>query len=76
VPYEEFFISTRLGDTHVIASGQKDATPLALLHLAGGGGVTWARNVGPLSQRYRTYAIDTISETNKSILTHPISILH
>jgi pimeloyl-ACP methyl ester carboxylesterase len=76
VSYEEFFISTRFGETHVIASGPKDAAPLALLHPAGGGGVIWVRNVGPLSQHYRTYAIDTIGETNKSILTHRISIRH
>jgi pimeloyl-ACP methyl ester carboxylesterase len=74
VPYEELFIPTCLGDTHVIASGPKDATPLALLHPAGCGGVIWIRNVRPLSQHFRTYAIDTISETNKSILTQPISI--
>ncbi|MGA2490741.1 MAG: alpha/beta hydrolase [Anaerolineales bacterium] len=76
VPYEELFISTRLGDTHVIASGPKEAAPVVLLHPAGGGGVIWIRNVGPLSQHFRTYAIDTISETNKSVLTRPISIRH
>jgi pimeloyl-ACP methyl ester carboxylesterase len=73
VPYEELYISTRFGDTHVIASGPKDATPLVLLHPAGGGGVIWIRNVESLSQRYRVYAVDTISEPNKSILTTPIS---
>jgi hypothetical protein len=30
VSYEELFIPTRLGDTHVIASGPKDAAPLVL----------------------------------------------
>jgi pimeloyl-ACP methyl ester carboxylesterase len=74
VPYEELFISTRLGETHVIASGGQAVPALVLLHPAGGGGVTWVRNVGPFSQQYRTLAIDTISETNKSILSHPISI--
>jgi pimeloyl-ACP methyl ester carboxylesterase len=72
VPYEEIYVPTRFGDTHVIASGAKEAPPLALLHPAGGGAVIWVRNVGPLSQHYRVYAIDTISETNKSVLTHPI----
>jgi pimeloyl-ACP methyl ester carboxylesterase len=76
VPYEELFIPTRFGDTHVIASGAKDASPLILIHPAGGGGVIWIRNVGPLSQHYRTYAIDTISESNKSKLSRPISMRH
>jgi len=76
VPYEELFIQTRLGTTHAIASGPKDAAPLALLHPAGGGGVIWVRNVGPLSRQFRTYAIDTIGEPNKSILTRPITTRH
>jgi pimeloyl-ACP methyl ester carboxylesterase len=76
VPYEDLYIPTRFGVTHVIASGSRDAPPLALLHPAGGGGVIWVRNVGPLSQHYRTYAIDTISGPNKSILTRPITLRH
>jgi pimeloyl-ACP methyl ester carboxylesterase len=76
VPYEELYLRTRFGDTHVVASGSKDAAPLILLHPAGGGAAMWCRNVGPFSQQYRVYAIDTISEANKSILTHPISFRH
>jgi pimeloyl-ACP methyl ester carboxylesterase len=76
VPYKELYILTRFGDTHVVVSGPKDANPLILLHPAGGGAAIWCRNVGPFSQYYRTYAIDTISEANKSILTHPISFRH
>lgn len=73
VPYEELYVPTRFGDTHVIASGPKDAAPLVLLHPAGGGGVIRIRNAESLSQRYRVYAVDTISEPNKSTLTSPIS---
>jgi pimeloyl-ACP methyl ester carboxylesterase len=76
VSYEELFIPTRFGDTHVVASGSKDSPPLILLHPAGGGAAMWCRNVGPFSQYYRTYAIDTISEANKSVLTRPISFRH
>lgn len=72
VPYDELYIPTRFGDTHVIASGAKDAPPLVLLQPTGAGATIWYRNVGALSQRYRTYAVDTISEVNKSILTRPI----
>jgi hypothetical protein len=39
VLYEEFYIPTCFGDTHVIASGSEDAPPLILLHPAGGGAV-------------------------------------
>jgi pimeloyl-ACP methyl ester carboxylesterase len=72
VPYEEFYISTRFGDTHVIARGSKDAAPLVLFQPTGAGATIWYRNAEPLSQRYRIYAVDTISEVNKSILTRPI----
>ncbi len=30
VAYEEFYIPTRFGDTHVIASGSQDMAPLIL----------------------------------------------
>jgi pimeloyl-ACP methyl ester carboxylesterase len=66
VPFEELFIPTRFGDTHVIASGPKDAPALILLHSAGSGAAQWFRNVGPFSQLNRTYAVDVIGEVNKS----------
>jgi pimeloyl-ACP methyl ester carboxylesterase len=72
VPYEELSISTRFGDTHIIASGSNDAAPLALLHPAAGGATIWCRNVNAFSQHYRTYAIDVIGEVNKSVLTRPV----
>jgi pimeloyl-ACP methyl ester carboxylesterase len=72
VPYEELFIPTRFGETHVISSGPKNADPLVLLHSSGSGAVQWIKNAGPLSQHYRTYAIDVIGEEGKSIVTHPI----
>lgn len=76
VPYEELYIPTRFGDTHVIASGPKDAPPLVLLQPTGAGAIIWCRNIEPLSQHYRTYAVDTISEVNKSVLTRPIKSRH
>jgi pimeloyl-ACP methyl ester carboxylesterase len=72
VPYEELYIHTRFGDTHVIASGPKDAAPLLLFHPAGCGATIWYRNAGPFSQSFRVYAVDTIGEVNKSILTRPV----
>lgn len=72
VPYEELSISTSFGYTHIIASGSKDAPPLALLHPAAGGATMWCRNVNALSHYYRTYAIDVIGEVTKSVLSRPV----
>jgi len=72
VPYDESYISTRFGETHVIASGPENAPSLVLFQPAGAGAAIWYRNVGTLSQYYRVYAVDTISEVNKSILIRPI----
>jgi pimeloyl-ACP methyl ester carboxylesterase len=72
VPYEEFYVPTRFGDTHVIASGPTDAAPLILFQPTGAGAIIWFRNIGPLSRHFRIYAVDTIAEVNKSILTRPI----
>ena len=72
VPYDEINVSTSLGETHVIASGSKDPKPLVLLQPTGAGAAIWYRNAATLSQHYRIFAIDTIGEVNKSILTSPI----
>jgi pimeloyl-ACP methyl ester carboxylesterase len=73
VAYEELYIPTRFGDTHVIASGSRENPPLVLFHYAGSGAVQWYRNVGPLSRNYRAYAVDTIGEVNKSRTTWKIT---
>jgi pimeloyl-ACP methyl ester carboxylesterase len=73
IPFEEFYIPTQFGDTHVIASGSQENPPLALFHSAGSGAVQWFRNIGSFSERYRTYAVDTIGEVNKSITTRKLS---
>jgi pimeloyl-ACP methyl ester carboxylesterase len=73
VPFEELYIPTRFGDTHVIASGAKEAPPLVLFHSAGSGALLWYRNVDELSQRYRTYAVDVIGEVNPSITTRRLT---
>ncbi len=73
VPYDDLYIHTRFGDTHVIASGSKEAIPLILLNPGGGSVAVWCRNVESFSQHYRTYAVDVIGEMNRSIPTRPIT---
>jgi pimeloyl-ACP methyl ester carboxylesterase len=72
IPYEELMIPTQFGKTHVIASGPKEAPPVVLLHPGGTYAPIWIRNVEPLSQFFRVYAVDTIGEMNKSVPTRPI----
>jgi pimeloyl-ACP methyl ester carboxylesterase len=76
VPYEELYIPTRFGGTHVIASGVQDAPALVLFHSAGSGAAQWFRNVGPFSQHYRTYSVDVIGEVNKSVTTRGFKRRH
>lgn len=62
VPYESIFVSTRYGETHVVASGAKENTPLILLHAAGTTAMIWYRNVEGLSKYLRVYAVDGITD--------------
>jgi pimeloyl-ACP methyl ester carboxylesterase len=72
VPYQELYIHTSLGETHIIASGNPEAPPLLLFHPSGAGSVIWRRNFEAFSKHFRTYAVDTNGEPNKSTLTQPI----
>jgi pimeloyl-ACP methyl ester carboxylesterase len=69
VTYESLFIPTRFGPAHVIASGQKDASPLVLLHAATASATQWFPNVKNLSRNFRVYAIDTLGDAGVSKVT-------
>jgi len=69
VACEEVDVPTRLGATHVIASGPAEAPPLILLPSLAATATLWAPNVAALSQRFRTYAVDTIGQVGKSVPT-------
>jgi pimeloyl-ACP methyl ester carboxylesterase len=75
IRYDEVYVPTSFGDTHVIVSGPLDAIPLVLLNPGGGSVAIWRYNIEPLSRHFRTFAVDVIGEMNKSIPTHPITNL-
>lgn len=72
VPCEELDVPTRLGSTHVIASGPPDAPPLLLLPSLAASAMVWRLNVASLSRYFRTYAVDVIGQPGKSMATRRI----
>src|SRR5689334_834092 len=53
VAYESLSIPTRLGRTHVIASGPASAPPVILLHSLAASAAVWQPNVAALSPHFR-----------------------
>lgn len=72
VPFEARRLPTRLGTTHVIASGPLDAPPLILLHSFAGTAMAWRSNVAGLCRHFRTYAVDVIGQPGKSVASRRI----
>jgi pimeloyl-ACP methyl ester carboxylesterase len=72
VPYENLYLDTELGKTHIIISGQADSPPLILIHAFYASAASWYKNVSTLSSQYRVYAIDIIGDPNKSQPRKPI----
>jgi pimeloyl-ACP methyl ester carboxylesterase len=69
VPYESIYVDTEYGQVHVIVSGPEDAPPLLLLHASAVSGVSWLYNVEELNKHYRSYALDTIGDVGRSVLS-------
>jgi hypothetical protein len=71
VPFETFFVNTRYGRTHVIASGDPAAPPLVMTRPAAVGGFVWSSIIAPLSEHRRVCALDTIGDFGRSGLVGP-----
>lgn len=65
---ETFFVATRYGKTHVIASGDPASPPVVLLHPEATSALAWAPLFPALAGRYRIYAPDTIGDVGRSEL--------
>jgi len=62
-------IETSYGQTFVRISGPVNGSPMVLLHGHSENGLNWLPNIAGLSQNYRTYAIDIISDPGRSVYT-------
>lgn len=71
VPYEGLHLPTRHGETFVIASGDRAAPPLVLLHGANSNATAWIGDVAEYSRVFRVYAVDTLGEPGKSAPNRP-----
>lgn len=65
-PYDDIYLQTRYGRTHVVNIGKKDSIPLVCLH--GGNSNTPDMLVSnlPILEKFNVYAIDTIGHPGKS----------
>jgi pimeloyl-ACP methyl ester carboxylesterase len=62
-------VDTFLGQTFVRLSGPVDAPPLALLPGSVFSSLMWTPNIKALSTHFRTYAVDNIYDSGRSIFT-------
>jgi pimeloyl-ACP methyl ester carboxylesterase len=71
VDYETVSLPTRHGDTFVIASGERSAPALVLLHGAASNAVSWIGDIAEYSQCFCVYAVDLPGEPGRSAETRP-----
>lgn len=65
-PSEKLYVNTRYGKTFMIASGDKEAPPLILLHGSAMNSIMWLGDAYQYSLKYRVYAVDLPGEPGKS----------
>lgn len=66
IEYEDIYIDTSFGKTHIIVTGNQDNRPLVLLHGINAGAPVALEAIKNLRDNYRIFAIDTIGQTTKS----------
>lgn len=67
ISYEEEWVKTEYGETHIIICGDKNSKPLFLLPGLFADATMWYPNVEELSKEYRVYVLDMINYGGKSI---------
>lgn len=66
--FDTLKIKTKLGITHIIASGEEENQPVILLHAMGLTSTMWLDNISELSKHFRVYAVDLLGDIGKSNL--------
>ncbi len=65
--YEEEWVSSEYGETHVIISGPEEGPPVFLIPGLWGDASMWYPNAGELSRHFRVYTLDMINYAGKSV---------
>lgn len=63
---ERMSITTREGDTFVVACGPRGAPPLLLLHGSAANSAMWIGDVADWARDFRVYAVDLVGEPGLS----------
>jgi pimeloyl-ACP methyl ester carboxylesterase len=71
VENRQFHVSTRYGETFVIACGEESAPPVLLLHGSLANSASWMGDVAMWARRFRIFAIDVIGEPGLSAGSRP-----
>jgi pimeloyl-ACP methyl ester carboxylesterase len=72
VPSETRTVPTTFGETFVRISGPEGAPPLVLLPGMSSNGLMWETLIEPFARRYRTYALDSVTDVGRSVPTRDI----
>lgn len=59
-------VPTRFGDAHVLVGGPEQAPPVVVLHGAMASSAHGLRELAPLLERFRVYAVDVVGQSPKS----------
>lgn len=73
IEHEALTVSTRYGETHLVAAGPKDAPPVVLLHGMEGNAASWRHQLVDLHHDFRLYALDIVGSAGKS---SPVRLSH
>lgn len=71
VPYQERWLDTRWGATHLLVSGPADAPALLLLPGLAVTALMWLPNIAAISRHFRCFAVDVIGDYGRSTLANP-----
>lgn len=66
IPYKELNLSTRYGNTFLLAAGDEAKEPLILLHGSSMNSAMWIKDMEEMSKHYRVYAVDLPGEPGRS----------